>query len=140
MRQLLTEAVVLSLLDATLGTMLAQLAVSVTLPLVPQFSLPGVGGIVIDARVMAFCLALSLASTLLIGLVPALRVSGTELDSKEFAVDARGCVDVEVAPGKRCTLVVSFTPEWTGDRVADLTVHHNVPGPAAFVELTGRGG
>src|SRR6185369_1508367 len=33
-------------------------------------------GIVIDARVMAFCLGLSLVSTLLIGLVPALRVSG----------------------------------------------------------------
>ena len=30
----------------------------------------------IDARVMAFCLGLSLVSTLLIGLVPALRVSG----------------------------------------------------------------
>jgi hypothetical protein len=69
-----------------------------------------------------------------------LRVSGIELDSKEFAVDVSACVGVEVAPGKRCTLVVSFTPEWTGDRVADLTVHHNVRGPASFVELTGRGG
>lgn len=70
----------------------------------------------------------------------ALRVTGTELDSTEFAVDASACVGHDVAPGRRCTLVVSFTPAWTGDRVADLTVHHNVPGPAAFVELTGRGG
>ena len=38
--------------------------------------LPRLGGIVIDARVMLFCLGLSLVSTLLIGLVPALRVSG----------------------------------------------------------------
>ena len=38
--------------------------------------LPGLGGIAIDARVMLFCLGLSLVSTLLIGLVPALRVSG----------------------------------------------------------------
>ena len=38
--------------------------------------LPRLGGIVIDARVMVFCLGLSLVSTLLIGLVPALRVSG----------------------------------------------------------------
>jgi putative ABC transport system permease protein len=75
-RQLLTEAVVLSLLGASLGVMLAQIAINVTLPLVPQFALPRLGGIVIDARVMAFCLGLSLASTLLIGLVPALRVSG----------------------------------------------------------------
>src|SRR5213083_1608755 len=75
-RQLLTEAVVLSLLGAALGVMLAQIAIGVTLPLVPQSALPRLGGIMIDARVMAFCLGLSLVSTLLIGLVPALRVSG----------------------------------------------------------------
>ncbi len=75
-RQLLTEAVVLSLLGAALGVMLAWIAIGVTLPLVPQSALPRLGGIVIDARVMAFCLGLSLVSTLLIGLVPALRVGG----------------------------------------------------------------
>src|SRR5438552_2990754 len=75
-RQLLTEAVVLSLLGAALGVMLAQIAIGVTLPLVAQSALPRLGGIVIDARVMAFCLGLSLVSTLLIGLVPALRVGG----------------------------------------------------------------
>jgi predicted permease len=75
-RQLLTEAVVLSLLGASLGVMLAQIAIDVTLPLVPQFTLPSLGGIMIDARVMAFCFGLSLVSTLLIGFVPALRVSG----------------------------------------------------------------
>jgi predicted permease len=75
-RQLLTEAVVLSLLGASLGVMLARIAIGVTLPLVSQFALPRLGGIVIDARVLAFCLGLSLVSTLLIGLVPALRVSG----------------------------------------------------------------
>src|SRR5262245_11481115 len=75
-RQLLTEAVVLSLLGTSLGVVLAQIAIDVTLPLVPRFALPRLGGIVIDARVLAFCLGLSLVSTLLIGLVPALRVSG----------------------------------------------------------------
>ena len=75
-RQLLTEAVVLSLLGASLGVILAQIAIGVALPLVPPFALPRLGGIVIDARVMAFCLGLSLVATLLIGLVPALRVSG----------------------------------------------------------------
>src|SRR6185436_13581702 len=69
-------AVVLSLLGASLGVLLAKIAIAVTLPLVPQLALPRLGGIVIDGRVMAFCLALSLVSTLLIGLVPALRVSG----------------------------------------------------------------
>ena len=52
-RQLLTEAVVLSLLGASLGVMLAWLAIGATLPLVPQSLLPGLGGIVIDGRVMA---------------------------------------------------------------------------------------
>jgi predicted permease len=75
-RQLLTEAVVLSLLGASFGVMLAQIAIGVTLPLVPQAVLPRLGGIVIDARVMMFCLGLSLVSMLLVGLVPALRVSG----------------------------------------------------------------
>ena len=75
-RQLLTEAVVLSLLGAGLGVMLAQLAIHVTLPLVPQFTLPRLDGITLDARVMAFCLGLSLVSTLLVGLMPALRVGG----------------------------------------------------------------
>jgi predicted permease len=75
-RQLLTEAVVLSLVGATLGVLLAQIAIHVTLPLVPHVLLPRVGGIVIDARVMAFCLGLSLVATLLIGFLPALRVSG----------------------------------------------------------------
>ncbi len=75
-RQLLTEAVVLSLLGTSLGVMLAQIAVHVTLPLVPPLALPRVGGIAIDARVMAFCFGLSLVSTLLIGLMPALRVGG----------------------------------------------------------------
>jgi putative ABC transport system permease protein len=75
-RQLLTEAAVLSLLGGSLGVVLAQLAVHATLPLVPPFTLPRLGGIAIDARVMAFCLGLSLVSALLIGLVPALRVGG----------------------------------------------------------------
>lgn len=75
-RQLLTEAVVLSLLGTSLGVMLAQIAVHVTLPLVPPFALPRIGGIAIDARVMAFCFGVSLLSTLLIGLLPALRIGG----------------------------------------------------------------
>jgi predicted permease len=75
-RQLLTEAVVLSLLGALLGVMLAQIVLRLTLPLVPPLLLPRLGGIVIDARVLTFCLGLSFVSTLLIGLLPALRVSG----------------------------------------------------------------
>jgi predicted permease len=75
-RQLLTEAVVLSLVGAWIGVMIARIATAVTLPLVPPSVLPRLGEIVIDARVMVFCLGLSFVSTLLVGLVPALRLSG----------------------------------------------------------------
>jgi putative ABC transport system permease protein len=75
-RQLLTEAVVLSLLGTALAVLLAHIAIDVTLPLVPSSALPRVGGIVIDARVLVFCLGLSVISTLLIGFVPALRIGG----------------------------------------------------------------
>ena len=76
-RQLLTEAIVLSLLGAVLGVLLAQLAIGLTLPLVPEGVLPRLGGVVIDGRVMAFCLGLSLLASMVAGLVPALRISGS---------------------------------------------------------------
>jgi predicted permease len=83
LRQLLTEAFVLSVLGATLGVLLAQLAIHATLPLVPSSALPRLGGIVIDTRVLAFCLGVSLVSALLIGLVPALRVGGVAFGEGE---------------------------------------------------------
>jgi predicted permease len=73
-RQLLTEAVVLSLVGAALGVLLAWLAIGVTLPLVPSSLLPRLGDVAIDARVLTFCLGLSFVSTLVVGLLPALRV------------------------------------------------------------------
>src|SRR4029079_5935375 len=55
-RQLLTEASVLSLLGASLGVLLAWLAIGVTLPLVPQALLPRLGGIDTDRRGAAVCI------------------------------------------------------------------------------------
>ena len=79
-RQLLTEAAVLSLLGAALGVLLAWLAIGAALPLVPQGVLTRPDGVVIDARVMAFTLGLSLLASVLVGLVPALRISGPAFD------------------------------------------------------------
>ena len=76
-RQLLTEAVVLSLLGAAFGVLLARLAVDAALPLVPERALARTGDIVIDLHVTAFCLGLALLSSVLVGLVPALRISGS---------------------------------------------------------------
>ena len=75
-RQLLTEAVVVSVLGTLLGLALAWIAVHVTLPLVPPLALPRLGGVVIDTRVLAFCFGLSFVATLLVGLMPALRIGG----------------------------------------------------------------
>jgi putative ABC transport system permease protein len=106
-RQLLTEAVVLSLLGASLGVLLAQIAIHVTLPLVPPFALPRLGGIVIDARVMAFCLGVSLVATLLVSLVPALGVSGAAF-GEDLALHAGGARTTGDRQGERLrTLLVA---------------------------------
>ncbi len=105
--QLLTEAVVLSLLGASLGVLLAYIAIDVALPLVPPFALPRLGGIRIDARVMAFCLGLSLLSTLLIGLLPALRVGGAAF-GESLALHAGGARTAGDRQGERLrTLLVA---------------------------------
>ena len=69
-RQLLTESVVLALLGATAGVALAVVAVGVfthsTLA-----TLPRVNEVRLDGRVLAFTLAVSVASGLLFGLLPA---------------------------------------------------------------------
>ncbi len=81
-RQLLTEAAVLSIAGALIGIALAQIALTLTMPLVPAALLPRLDGITIDTRVMAFCLGLSVVSTLLVGLVPVLRVGGIDFGER----------------------------------------------------------
>ena len=106
-RQLLTEAVVLSLLGAALGVLLAWLAVDAALPLVPPGVLPRPGGIVIDGRVMAFCLGLSLVASVLVGLVPALRISGSAF-GEGHALHAGGARSTGDRQGERLrTLLVA---------------------------------
>ena len=106
-RQLLTEAVVLSLLGASLGVLLAWLAVDAALPLVPPGVLPRPGGVVIDARVMAFCLGLSLLASVVVGLVPALRISGAAF-GEGHALHAGGARSTGDRQGERLrTLLVA---------------------------------
>ncbi len=75
---LLTETLVLNLLGAGLGLLLASLLVEVLVPL-----LPGVDGrfgqLGVDHRVLLFSLAVALVTTLGVGLLPALRLSRTDL-------------------------------------------------------------
>ncbi len=78
-RQLLTEAVVLALLGASLGVAFAYAAINLILPLLPRAALPRIDGITIDARVLGFSLGLSVLATLVIGLLPTCRASARGL-------------------------------------------------------------
>ena len=71
-RQLLTESVLLALAGATLGLGLAAVGVRVLLALDPT-SLPPLTPVRLDATVVIFTFVLAVVTTLVFGLVPALR-------------------------------------------------------------------
>jgi putative ABC transport system permease protein len=76
-RQLLTESVLLALIGAVLGTLLAVWGVPALLTLNP--SLPPASDIGLDGRVLLFTVVLAVVTGLIFGLAPALRVSRTSL-------------------------------------------------------------
>ena len=83
-RQILTESVVLSLAGGALGLLLGTLGIRALLA-VNTANLPRIGEdaslVPLDARVLAFTLALSVATGLLFGLIPALQTSRADLAS-----------------------------------------------------------
>ncbi len=78
-RQLLTEAVLLSALGGLLGLTLAVAAVKVLGRFGPA-NIPRLTEIAIDGRVLAFTFAISLVTGVVFGLVPALRASRLDLN------------------------------------------------------------
>ena len=78
-RQLLVESLVLSVAAGLLGLVLASVATSALLSLVPDI-LPRARSVHLDAAVLGFSLAVSLASGVLFGLVPALSASDLDLE------------------------------------------------------------
>ncbi len=77
-RQMLVESLVLSLLGATLGTLLAWWGTRGLVGLDPG-ALPRTGEVRIDGTVLLFALGTALVTAVLFGLVPALRVTGSDL-------------------------------------------------------------
>jgi len=81
-RQVLTESVVLALAGGALGLLLGTLGIRALLA-VNTANLPRLGQdgtfVPLDGRVLAFTLAISVATGLLFGLIPALQTSSTDL-------------------------------------------------------------
>ncbi|AHG92609.1 permease (plasmid) [Gemmatirosa kalamazoonensis] len=77
-RGLLVESLVLALAGAALGLVLAWWSVSAFKALAPE-GLPRVADVRVDGRVLAFALALATLTTIVFGLVPALRASRVDL-------------------------------------------------------------
>jgi predicted permease len=80
LRQLWAEALVIAVLGAALGVMLALFTLSLLQGFLPDFMMP-VGGLNIDVRVLAFTFAASVLASLLFGALPALQVRRLDLRS-----------------------------------------------------------
>jgi putative ABC transport system permease protein len=77
-RQFLTECLVLSLAGGALGVALAYAGMGVLRRMIPG-DLPRSAGIAVDARVLVFALAASVAGAVVFGLAPALQASASGL-------------------------------------------------------------
>jgi hypothetical protein len=78
-RQLLTESLLLALAGGTLGMLLAYRGVHLLIALAP-FEVVRTAGAEIDAGVLVFTLAVSVATSIVFGIVPALHASAVELN------------------------------------------------------------
>jgi predicted permease len=87
-RQLITESITLGLVGGLLGTMLAFVLVR-TLTHSSTISLPRLGEVTVDARVLGVTFALSLVSGVLFGLLPAIHATRARLASS-LAAGQRG--------------------------------------------------
>ena len=79
LRQLLTEAVLLSLLGGALGVGLAFLGVRLITALLPEYSIPHEVAIAINPPVLAFSVVVSVLSGILFGISPALQFSRPQI-------------------------------------------------------------
>lgn len=78
-RQLLTESCLLAILGAGLGLLLASFAIQVLVAMNPG-DIPRLEDVFLGANVIVFTIVLSFVSTIIFGLVPALRISKTDVN------------------------------------------------------------
>ncbi len=95
-RQLLTEALLLSLTGVALGILLAYRLLALIMSLLPQYAFPHEAAIGINLPVLAFSVCLALLTGILFGLWPALQLSRPEVSqvmqssSRKIAGGVRG--------------------------------------------------
>jgi predicted permease len=82
-RQMLTESVLLSLMSAAVGVGAAAIGLRVLAGVLPS-QLPRLNAIGLDARVLAFSLAIALLTTFVVGLFPAWQASRTHPGTAEL--------------------------------------------------------
>jgi putative ABC transport system permease protein len=104
-RQLLGEAMLLSLVGGVLGLILANWLLAGLLALYPQ-RLPVWQTIVIDHRAIPFSFVLVVVTGLLVGLVPALNATGSRLQ-EALKADARASTATRRGVAARSVLVVA---------------------------------
>ncbi len=78
-RQLLTESLLISLIGAGLGVLLAWKLIGIIVANLPEFSFPHEAAIHLNIPVLAFCVGLAVATGVLFGLWPALELSRPEI-------------------------------------------------------------
>lgn len=113
-RQLLTEALILSLTGTGLGVLLAFRLVAVIVAMLPENSFPHEAAIHINLPVLGFSTAIALATGVLFGLWPALRLSRPNLSNIMHAgtrriagrLGARGANNALVAAQIALTLLL----------------------------------
>ncbi len=95
LRQLLTESLLLSLFGGALGLLLAWILVAFVSQ-AKNVALPQFAVVQLNGEVLAFTFALSVATGVLFGLVPALRTSRPDLHE-----ELKGGAGSSISPGKR---------------------------------------
>jgi putative ABC transport system permease protein len=78
LQQMLIESATLGLLGATFGLVLARLGIALLLAIAPA-NVPRLDTVGIDLRVLTFAVVAALASSLVFGVIPALRASNPDL-------------------------------------------------------------
>ena len=106
-RQLITESLVLAVVGAIAGTLLARWAISAVVQLYPH-NLPRAEQVGIDPRVLAFTAALAIFTGILFGLVPALQASRINLNDA-MREGGRGTVGSTHHTRLRSGLVIAET-------------------------------